>query len=480
MSVIITKVGPYRGSETLGRVFSESSELAATLRPGQSLAIRQEGTALIVEVSDRGSHIVYKRKVRGQDAYKPVIDLHHTHLPEQWTVGKRLQIAVDQVARRLIITLAPVEEAIQRRNQRLQAELANGRLSGGSVFLGGGIFAHATHEAASELGLSASLTFAVERDQRYANCARTNNPAVGPNTRLLVGGIQEIGFQEYEEVSHLEIGLPCEGYSRSGGAMRAADSYADHDTTGHLYVWSTMVLALCNPAVAQIECVPGFLTSDAWKSMRNCLLDRGYDVHTEVIAGGDVGAIENRRRCFILAVCQSLKMANPFEKMPRAPNSASPFSTIQEELADDDPRWSAMDYLQKKQQRDVAAGRGFKQCYLVPDTTRVSAIKKNYWKRQSDGWFVRHPDGVKQRLLTIGEQAALKTIPIKLVQGVPYTTATEILGQSGIHELVKRLTATWIAMALLAFGQGAASAHSIPRRQKSSSLKHEQKDPVIA
>src|SRR3546814_1027218 len=78
----------------------------------------------------------------------------------------------------------------------------------------------------------------------------------------------------------------------------------------------------------------------------------------------------------------------------------------------DSPLWSTMSYLREKEERDIAAGKGFRMQIFQPDSTKIATLTRGYAKIRSTDPKLQHPtDPTLLRQITPVEHARLKGVP---------------------------------------------------------------------
>ena len=242
-----------------------------------------------------------------------------------------------------------------------------------------------------------------------------------------------------EEVDVLEAGIPCQGASLSGRAKNAIAKSEDHPDVGHLIAAFIAILARVNPAVLVFENVPPYQGSASAAILRTTLRERGYEVLEMLLDGENFNALEHRKRYCLVAVSKGLQVAQIDLQMPET--QTRKLGEILDQVPDESDAWKEVPYLHAKQVRDEASGKGFAMQIVDAQSPRVGTIGKGYAKWRSTEPLVRgnqtHP--TKLRLLTPAEHAAVKGIPAVLVEGLPATTAHELLGQSVLYEPFRAL-----------------------------------------
>ena len=197
----------------------------------------------------------------------------------------------------------------------------------------------------------------------------------------------------------------------------------------NLVVAFLAIIARVNPAAVVLENVPGYATSASMSIIRNQLRDLGYDLHETVLRAEEWNMLEHRDRMCMVAVTKGLTFS--FDGLERPVRTESLLGEIMDQVPNDDPCWSRMQYLKDKQQRDEAAGKGFKMNYVDQTSTRVPTLNKTLHKRQSTGTFFRHPENTELlRIPTVREHARAKGVWEDLTEGVTQTFGHEMLGQA--------------------------------------------------
>ena len=180
--------------------------------------------------------------------------------------------------------------------------------------------------------------------------------------------------------------------------------------------------------------------------LRNQLRDLKYNVHEVILDGAEWNTLEHRKRLCMVAVTEGIEFS--WADLLRPTLKASRLGEVLEDIPLDAACWSEMGYLKDKAVRDAEQGKGFAMQIVTPDSTKVGTIGKGYQKNRSTEPKVQHPEKPNLlRLLTPKEHAAVKGIPHDLIEGLPATTAHELLGQAVLFQPFKAV-AGLIASAL--------------------------------
>jgi DNA (cytosine-5)-methyltransferase 1 len=429
----IRNIGSNRGAP---RVWLQGLELErAGFAPGTSYEVDVKGRSIIITLRDDGSRVVSPKKVR--DRTMPVIDLNSKVMLAIFDGIAAVRV-VPKDGQIYILPLAS-ELKKQERFQRLRSKLESGDpLLIGSLSHGGGILTHAVHEGLRRAGIESRLAFANEIRPELLEHAAENNDAWADETLPLAAPMQELAFDDrglahLPKVEILEAGIPCSGASRAGVAKRGLKHPEDHPEVGHLVVAALVLLSKAAPAVVLIENVVGYANSASASILRNQLRDLGYVTHERIMSGKEWGAIENRERWCMIAVTQGIDFN--FDQLMPPKAFTREIAEVLDPITVDDPRWSAMQGLKDKQERDQASGKNFKMQVYAETDTSVGTITKGYARVRSTDPKLRHPtDPDLLRQFTPAEHARMKTIPPHLLRGASDTMQHEIAGQSVIYE----------------------------------------------
>lgn len=432
----VKKIGNHRGAP---RVWLEGLQaLRAGFEPGQRYDVSVQGKTVVLQLSADGSRIVSSKKI-GEQA-NPIIDLNSKELLAVFDGMSAIRVAVKEGE----IYLVPLASELkkQERYQRLRSKLESGEALGiGSLSHGGGILSHAVHEGLKAAGIDAVLRFANEIRPELIEHAAVHNDAWSAETIPFAAPMQELAFDDrglaqVPKVEIMEMGLPCSGASKSGLAKRGHGIAEAHPEVGHLVVASLMILNKAAPAIVLYENVPGYAATASAAILRNQLRDLGYVTQERILNGAEWGALENRDRWCMVAVTEGIEFG--FDQLQPPAKRPRQLGDVLEPIALDDVRWKPMTYLVDKQERDLAAGKGFKMQVYDETAESVGTIGKGYARIRSTEPKLRHPDRPElMRQLTPAEHAAVKQVPPHLVDGLSETTAHEVLGQGIVYEPFK-------------------------------------------
>lgn len=425
---LFRKIGLNRGKP---RVWLDGRKLAdAGFAPGVRVAIEFDDEQRVIRVrrSDAG-----ERVISGKGAEKPVLDIENQRIHQ--TLGEDAgRVKVTLRTGEILIEVHPDDVAAMERVDRLTRKLEAGEsLSHGELCVGGGVMADALHTGMTEGGIKVESRFVVEKVGKYLERALRNPVVVGRKTIAVEGGMEEINPAELPKVEILSAGLPCRGASLSGRSKNKISMAEAHPEVGHLFVPFLNIVKAVNPAVVLVENVPPYKTTASLVVIENVLKGWGYNVSLGEV-DESLGAFEARKRMVMIAVADGLEFSWDAVKPVREREGS--LGEILEDIPADDPSWKEYRYLIDKQERDIAAGKGFRMNVLGPDATKVGTLGSGYAKVRSTEPKVAHPENpALMRQLTPVEHGRVKGLPDRLLAtlvqaGDSIATSHEILGNS--------------------------------------------------
>jgi DNA (cytosine-5)-methyltransferase 1 len=368
----------------------------------------------------------------------PVIDINSMEKLHVFAGMRQVRVVICEGE--IHIMLSVVDVKITDRVDRLLCRLANREpLEAGSISHGGGVLSLAVHAGFEDAGVPMRLAFANEIREELANHAEGANP-VWDGTIPLAAPMQELAHDDWvmsklPKVDVLEAGIPCQGASLSGRAKNAIAKPEDHPEVGHLIASFLTILSKVNPSVVIFENVPPYGSTASASILRTTLRDWGYETAECVLDGAEFNTIEHRQRFCLVAVTKGLAGFD-FGTVQKPEKVTQRLGDILENVPDESDAWKDVPYLHAKADRDKEAGKGFKMQIVTRESASVGTIGKGYAKWRSTEPLVsgneRFPE--KLRLLTPNEHARVKGIPERLIDGLPATTAHEVLGQSVLFE----------------------------------------------
>ena len=448
----VKNVGQNRGKP---RIWLQGLEVSRSgMEPGARYDIHVKGGTVVFRANPDGTRVV-SRKGDDEKAL-PIIDLNSKELLALFDGMSSIRL----VQREGEIYLMPLASELKKKERlsRLKRKLENGEpLAIGSASHGGGVLSHAVHEGLKAGGIKSRLAFANEIRPELLQHASEHNDAWDKDTIPLAAPLQELAcdtgaMKHIAKVDVFEAGLPCSGASVAGRAKRGTSMPEEHPEVGHLVVAVLMLLARINPAILLLENVVPYASSASAAILRNQLRDMGYDTHETVLNGEDFNAMEHRKRWFMVAVTQGMQFDWSMIQMPERKDVR--LSDILDDIPEDHPSWSEMAGLKAKQERDIAAGKGFLMQVYDGDSVKIGTLTKGIAKNRSTDPKIAHPSNPDLlRVPRPSEHARAKQIPPHLVEGLAATIAHEVLGQSINYEPAKA-AAKAIAQSIMAFAEG--------------------------
>lgn len=430
----IKNIGANRGKP---RIWLQGSEITkAGLKAGDTYAVTIAGGSVILRADPNGTRVI-SRKPAKNGADIPIIDLESKELLSLFEGMSAIRMV--QVAGEIYLSPIPTELRKKDRIRRLRDKFARGEpLTMGSMSHGGGVLSHAVHTGLEESGVPTRLAWANEIRPELLEHAAKHNSAWADNTIMIAAPLQEFAFDQ-RAMNHLpqtdivEAGLPCSGASKSGRAKRKTAMPEEHPEVGHLIVAALMIIGRANPAIFLLENVIQYASSASAAILRSQLRDLGYNVHETILRGADFNATENRERWCLVAVTEGIEFSWDMLQVPE--KETIMLSELLDDIPEDSPAWKEMRGLKAKQERDIAAGKGFLMQVYDDDATKVNTITKGYAKIRSTDPKHRHPtDPNLLRQYTPNEHARFKQVPPELIQSMAACIAHELLGQGINYE----------------------------------------------
>lgn len=422
------KLGEQRGQK---RLWLEGLKLTdAGYMPGVHYRLKVEETQgeLLLILDAQGDRIVSSKRRNGK--VRPVIDISNADLARLFGQAERVRVIVRQG--KIEVSTHPFDAARRERMERLKAKLATGdKLAIGSMSTGLGVLDHALHQGLNEAGIATHLAFAIECEHAYLQVGLDNNSVYDSTTLVVHSRMEEVETELLPKIEIIAAGLPCTGASKSGRSKNKLAFAEQHESAGTPFLAFLAVIRACNPAVVVLENVLEYQNTVSMHILREVLGEWGYITH-ETELGPKMGALENRHR--FCAVFADKDLAFDWHGLVPVRQKEPTLATVLEDVPLESDAWKPCTYLDAKEQRDKAAGKGFRTQLIEPDVVEVGTIGKGYAKWRSTEPMIRHPGKAGyRRLLTPKEHARVKTIPEELIAGLPVTTAHECLGQSVLH-----------------------------------------------
>ncbi|MAC34719.1 MAG: hypothetical protein CME38_14115 [Haliea sp.] len=442
--LINTKIGENRGSS---RIWLEQAAINVLGEPGQRLAIKVKDNSLVFAIDNDGEVLLSKRTGRNSTIEKLLVEVRDSHLVksinktilEFFPHSKDLRIVVQRGL--MIVKAGAISIKRLFSIETLKNKLKNNAyLSVTSMYGGGCIFDRALHETFDSVGLETKIDLFIEREKVYVDSAVTNQPELFSENCLIVqSDAQELCFTagEHSGCDIFVVAAPCTACSPSGRTVKSLKMPEDDPDAGNAVVDILKYLTLYFPPIFVLECERSYKNTASFSLIVNRLKNLSYNVSFEVLDGKDFGGFEPRKRIFLVA---TLFDEFDFDNLPQYSNIRT-IDSILEDVPLDSPTYKSYDHLKSKLSRDKEKGNGFSM-YLHDGSERnlQRIIRRLYSKAGSCEPFYLHPeDENKFRLFTSTENARLRDVNPKVVDGLPETKKNEILGQSGVYTVFTSL-----------------------------------------
>lgn len=434
-----TSVGLSRGT---ARIWLEGTKLErGGFLPGTSYnrSIQQD-KIILTAVSDGGGDYVVSKRIKNE-LIKPIIDMKTKEIDSTFcNVGDEIRVFIRGGV--IIISESLQSAAVAERIERILNKLdANHELRISSCYHGAGILDRAVHDGFALAGIKTKLAVAIEIDPGYLDCSMRNNKEIWDDKTIAVeSDVTKVDFINSAPVlsEGVVMGIPCTSASRAGRAKKGLTFAEEDSKAGGLIFESLNFIVKSNPAFVLIENVPEYASTASAAMLRSVLRSLKYTFSESVFAGSEFGVLENRKRWVFVAVSEGLNdfvdFFNVDELVGGLESKVGTLGDVMEEVPDDSPAWKAFDYLAKKEVRDIEAGKGFRRQLLGRAATSVGTVGRLYNKCRSTEPFVQSESNpALSRLLTVKEHAAIKGIPLALVNNMPVGQQHECLGQAIIY-----------------------------------------------
>lgn len=451
----VKNIGQNRGKP---RIWLEKLQVStAGLKPGDRFDVELRGGAISLRANPDGSRTVSAKHDKRTGQSLPVIDINSADLLALFDGMSAVRV----VQKDGEIHLLPLASEIKKRDRlrRLRTKLQQrAPLAIGSLAHGAGLLDDAVHAGFKSAGIETRQVFANEIRSELLDHGSEVMPHWSSDTVPLSAPMQELAFDEnaMERLPRADVmvaGLPCSGASVAGRAKRGTSHPEEHPEVGHLVVAALVLLSRANPAAIVLENVVPYASSASASILRNQLKDLGYAIHERVLDGKDFNALEHRKRWFMVAVTEGIEFSWDMLELPA--KEPLRLSDVLDPIAEDDPCWSEMAGLKSKQERDMAAGKGFRMQIYDGSEDHIGTLTKGMAKNRSTDPKIRHPSNPNLlRIPTTAEHARVKQFDPSVVAGLSATLGHEILGQAVLKK-PPELTAQALGKALLAHVQAA-------------------------
>ena len=418
-------------TKNLYRIWFEGATLLKMgVQPDQkyNLILNDDGS-MTGTYSPEGERKVSSRTRNGKQL--PILDLTnqtiHDHLVKH---GCPTHMALTTTSTGFKVCPTQAEQ-----HRKARANKFKSRIAIGSLFTGLGIFDHAAHAALDNNYIESTPAFQVEISQPYSNYATLNNEHTPQPINAPLQHVTHL----LPECDLLIAGIPCNGASVSGISKNRLARPEQHPKVGNMVFYTLQAIIKAQPNHILIENVPSYANTASADILRSTLTDLGYSFTERTVTGQEVGAIENRKRWFLLAYTNGISPVSldeiQFTKPPRQ-------QSIKQIIDNNAPltAYRPDQPFEAKKLIDAKRGNGF-STNNIPITLQdieVKTIGAGYNKRRPSEPYFHHPDH-GYRWFTPEEHARLKQIPEHLIKGAPATIAHEMLGQSGNYQIIYQI-----------------------------------------
>jgi len=428
-NIIYRKIGLHRGKK---RIWFEGQKLAFQgIKPGMQYCLEPDYDMHKINIifKPEGNLMVSRRKHKSR--YLPIMDVHSDVIQAVFGDAKRIRAVIYHD--KIVITIHHHEIAQTERLDRIINKLLkNESLEIGSIAHGGGILDHALHMGFNMAGISTRLNFAVEIERKYLDCSQSNNPIWDKDSIAIESPMQDVELNKLSKIELLVAGLPCQGASIAGKSKNKLSIAEEHETAGGLFFTFLNFITHLQPAIIVLENVTQYQKTASMTVIRQVLTELGYELHEKIINGNEYGALESRKRLCLIGLTKGLVGFDVNNIIPLR-KKESCLNDITESIPNDSSRWKKLDYLHAKEKRDIKNGKGFKRQILTGIETSCGCLGSGYAKIRSTEPVLLNSQTDLMRIFTPFEHAMVKTIPVKLIEGLSDTIAHQILGNSVIH-----------------------------------------------
>lgn len=322
-----------------------------------------------------------------------------------------------------------------QREARLIKHLKENRITKGDAFLGFGISRHSNTEGFLQEGVKTEQKWAIEMEARYLDVATLNDPEAYNGTTLFCGTVEEVEKTLLDPVDVFSFSIACTNHSAQGKAKKQIKTAEQADEVTSLFGVVSIIEAT-NPAILISENVPDAQNSATYELLRKELKRRGYLFKEYQLDQAQSGAIDMRKRYWMVAYSEGLAV-DPDELVPMdTPRIHNTLGDIMEPA--DDSAWFDKAPLLKRDQLNKENGRNFSVYWVDENTENMRSILRNYTKHQTSQPHIEGAPSDKEgkryyRRLSKSEHAKSKRIPSHLADHCSETVAHEGMGQSIVY-----------------------------------------------
>ena len=441
MSALINRnLKEHRGSP---RIYLDNLLMNEFAEPLEGSEIRYDRIirkdSILCKVNPHGEFTLSRKTKNGK--LVSVLDINNKELADLWDIDDKLNIAVKRGS--LIIKSHALKCAIKKREANFARKILAGEaFKVGSLYHGGGVLDRANHSGLSRAGLKSVTSFAVEIEEKYLTSSMQRNKCLfDKNTQFINSDISDINFGIIGQQDIIIAGIPCTGASIAGRSKNKLEFAESHDTAGALFFDTLTAIKSANASIVIIENVKQYLNTASFVVIQSVLKSLGYELFVDVLSGDEFGGSERRERMACVAVSKGLAKAFNFgekynDLLESQKKPARPLADCIIPLAANDSAWKEVTYLKKKQESDLAKGKGFKMQILTTADKTCGTIGKSYQKARTTEPRLAHPTNpALSRLFKAKEHASIKGGPYELIDGLSETVAHEILGNGVMFDV---------------------------------------------
>lgn len=356
---------------------------------------------------------------------KPIVDICNAEITSLF--GDFARFRAQAFNGSIQFGIHPEDLARARREVSIVSNIKNGFITKGDAFLGLGISADSARTAASMCGLKSKQLWAIEMEARYLDVAVQNSPEAYKDAHLFCGKVEEVEKNLLEPVDSFSFSMACTNYSSHGITKKKLSSPEMGDEVTSLF-GVVDIIKHVNPALMFSENVPNAMGSVSYELLKKELKRLGYVTHDMILTSKESGAIERRRRYWMVAFSKGLNL----DVNDLIPDDHEREYDVFAEIKDveiSDKAWHPASKLVKRELLNKENGRNFSISRVDDSTKSIGTIPRNYSKHQVSNPHVFSENGLEYRLLTKTEHAKSKLVPVHLVDNCSSTVAHEGLGQ---------------------------------------------------
>jgi DNA (cytosine-5)-methyltransferase 1 len=332
---------------------------------------------------------------------------------------------------KIVITLSPVDKAIEERESRYKHNVANNQLDLATACVGIGISSHAISSSLQAKGIKTKHKWICDIEGSYLDVAKANSPELYNETIIFEASVEDVEPSLLTLVDVFNFSLPCTNYSPVGKAKKRNNIPEEADEATCIFGIVAMIKA-SNPAIITSENVVGAMESASYILLRKELKRMGYEISETILTRDHGGALEVRKRYWFVATSRGLPQIE-ISALRKTSTNDRPFKTVADVLEEPttvEERWVSSEPLVRRAAINAKEGRNFKLNKVLPSDDYISTIVRHYNKRQVSNPHLYRSNEKEYRLLTRYEHARAKLIPEHLIDGPGETLAHQGLGQS--------------------------------------------------